>query len=657
MKIAKKYILFLIFLVALFSCEKEKEVKEYGTLQLTRVLAGTQTLSANDTCLQIPVISTFEIQFSSVLDTALARHSISLRRLDSISNCEIQISFSNDNKSILVSPKLGLSYLSLYNLSISAGLKGLKKETFAGEDFSFVTENGLLKIEAISINGLPFQHNSLVKDVDFSALDIEIQFNSELDTSGFQSFFSLFPNPGLQLVLSGNNKIITITNISELDYYKRYSFQISSNLVSSRGFRFAGYNNSFITSLDSSYKMPLISDEELLTLVQRQTFKYFYDFAHPSCGLTRERNTSGDVVTIGGSGFGVMAMIVGIERGFISRQQGLDRLSQILTFLETCDRFHGAWPHWLNGSTGQTVPFSPEDNGGDLVETSFMAQGLITMRQYLDSTVNEERNLISRINTLCESVEYDWFTQGQNVLYWHWSPTNGWAVNVKLEGYNETLITYVMAAASQNHTIPVEAYTQGYTRNGSILNGNSFYGYVLPLGQDYGGPLFFTHYSFLGLDPRNLQDQFANYWQQNVNQSLINMSYCNANPRNFVSYSADCWGLTASDNHEGYSAHSPTNDLGVITPTAALSSFPYCPEQSMRALKHFYYRLGDRLWGEYGFYDAFNVSRNWWASSYLAIDQGPIVVMIENHRSALCWDLFMSAPEIQRALQKLEFSY
>ena len=230
-------------------------------------------------------------------------------------------------------------------------------------------------------------------------------------------------------------------------------------------------------------------------------------------------------------------------------------------------------------------------------------------------------------------------------------------MNMKIQGYNETLITYILAASSTTYSINEEVYHEGYARNGAIINGNTYYGYLLPLGWAYGGPLFFTHYSFLGLDPRNLADDYADYWEQNVNQSLINWSYCVDNPMNWISYSTDCWGLTASDNPWGYSAHSPSNDLGVITPTAAVSAIPYVPEQSMKAIHHFYYLLGDRLWGPYGFYDAFDVTEGWWANSYIAIDQGPIVCMIENYRSGLLWDLFMSCPEVQQGLDKLGFSY
>ncbi len=169
--------------------------------------------------------------------------------------------------------------------------------------------------------------------------------------------------------------------------------------------------------------------------------------------------------------------------------------------------------------------------------------------------------------------------------------------------------------------------------------------------------LYFTHYSFLGLDPRNLQDDLANYWEQNVNHTLINRAYCIDNPKNFIGYCDDSWGLTASDNPWGYNAHSPTNDLGVVTPTAAISSIPYTPVESMNAIRHFYYILGDKLWGDYGFYDAFNITEGWWANSYIAIDQGPIICMIENYRTNLLWDLFMSCPEVRNGLDKLGFIY
>lgn len=402
---------------------------------------------------------------------------------------------------------------------------------------------------------------------------------------------------------------------------------------------------------------PQLGDTALVTLVQQRTFHYFWKFAHPVSGLAPERTITPDTVTIGGSGFGVMAILVGIERKFISREEGLERMLKIVNFLLKADHYHGIWPHWMHGATGKTVPFGRKDDGGDLVESAFMWQGLLCVRQYFDRDAPKERELRDKIGWMWSETEWNWYTRdGQDVLYWHWSPNQGWAMNHAVRGWNECLIAYVLAASSPTYPISPRVYHQGWAVSNHFLNGREYYGIPLPLGFPYGGPLFFAHYSFLGLDPRGLKDQYADYWEQNRNHTLINRQYCIDNPKQFKGYGPECWGLTASDNHEFYNAHSPTNDLGVITPTAALSSFPYTPEYSMQAMRHFYDKLGDRLWGEYGFYDAFNETVNWFDYQYLAIDQGPIVVMIENYRSGLLWRLFMSCPEVKMGLKRLGFS-
>lgn len=415
-----------------------------------------------------------------------------------------------------------------------------------------------------------------------------------------------------------------------------------------------------------------LSDDSLMSLVQYRTFQYFWDGAEPISGAARERFHADNVypqndkhiVTSGGTGFGVMAILVGIERKFITREQGYERLKKIVDWLEKADRFHGAWPHWMNGETGKVKPFSKNDDGGDLVETAFLAQGLLCVRQYFRDGNDEEKALAQKIDRLWKEIEWDWYRRdGQNVLYWHWSPQNQWAMNFAVTGYNECLIMYVLAAASPTHGVPAEVYHDGWARDGAIRNdpGHQQYGYHLALrhngAEQYGGPLFWAHYSYLGLDPRKLKDQYADYWEHNKNHTLINRQYCVENPKGFEGYGENCWGLTASYSVNGYSGHSPANDLGVITPTAALSSFPYTPEESMKVMKYLYYDLGDKVWGEFGFYDAFSEEHNWYQPRYLAIDQGPIVVMMENHRSGLLWDLFMSAPEVRAGLDKLGFTY
>ncbi|MET0465999.1 MAG: glucoamylase family protein [Chitinophagaceae bacterium] len=430
---------------------------------------------------------------------------------------------------------------------------------------------------------------------------------------------------------------------------------------------FIACNSSKQAAISQSRISP--ADTSLFRIVQQQTFNYFWDGAEANSGLARERiHTDGiypqkdqSTVTSGGGGFGVMAILVGIERNFITRQQGLERFDRIVSFLEKADRFHGAWPHWWYGETGKVKPFSRKDDGGDLVETSFMIQGLLCVRQYYKDGSPAEKALAARIDKLWKEVEFDWYRNGKNALYWHWSPNYGWDMNFAVRGYNECLIMYILAAASPTHGVPAEVYHEGWAENGKIKEPREALGYKMQLrhhGVTNGGPLFWAHYSYLGLDPRGLKDQYADYWMENQHQALINYQWCVNNVKGFKGYGPDSWGLTSSYSVKGYAGHAPSaeRDLGVISPTAALSSFPYTPEQSMAAMKNWYNHKKDKLWGVYGFYDAFSETDNWFLPRYLAIDQGPIVVMMENHRTGLLWNLFMSCPEIKTGLKNLGFS-
>lgn len=495
---------------------------------------------------------------------------------------------------------------------------------------------------------------------------IIVEFTQPVNPSTISTAVKLMNVSGSEMnistTLQNKDSVLVVQSASPLNYLSKYIFSIGAALKSSTGGSFiSSVDNFFVTKIDSSRKFPVLSDNALLDLVQQQTFKYFWDYAHPVSGLARERsNATPETVTSGGSGFGIMAIVAGINRNFITRAQGLQRMQTIVSFLKnTAQKFHGAFPHWLNGTTGAVIPFSQKDNGADLVETSYLMMGLLTARQYFNTADAAETNLRNEINTLWNGVEWSWFRQNnQNVLYWHWSPNYNWEMNHQIKGWNECLITYVLAASSTTFGITPVVYSSGWAGNGSngFTNGNSFYGINLPLGSAYGGPLFFAHYSFMGISPNGLSDTYANYQTQNTNHTRINYEYCKANPKGFFGYSDSCWGLTASDIPNGYTASSPTNDVSVISPTAALSSFPYTPTESMKALKFFYYVLGDRLWSEYGFRDAFSLKDIWFANSYLAIDQGPIIVMIENHRSGLLWNLFTSCPEVKTGMLALGFS-
>ncbi len=416
--------------------------------------------------------------------------------------------------------------------------------------------------------------------------------------------------------------------------------------------------------------LTLISDDSLLTLVQNQTFNYFWEGAEPNSGMARERyHTDGvypqndeHIVTTGGTGFGLMAILVGVERGFISRKEAMQRFVKITGFLEQADRFKGAWPHWLDGNTGKTKPFSPKDDGGDLVETAFLAAGMIAVREYFKDGNPEEQQLAGRLDALWQAIEWDWYTNGEDVLYWHWSPKYNWEMNFPVGGYNECLIMYILAATSPTHSIEKEVYEKGWARDGAIVTDRTFYELDLVLdhyetSDDPVGPLFWAHYAYLGLNPKGLRDQYGDYWKLNQNHALAHYRYCVDNPKGYEGYGPDCWGLTSSYSMKGYAGHQPDRDLGVISPTAAVSSMPYTPDESMAFLRFLYEPSRDSLIGKYGPYDAFSFEHNWYTPRYLAIDQGPIPVMIENHRTGFIWNLFMQAPEISEGLNKLGFTY
>ena len=409
-------------------------------------------------------------------------------------------------------------------------------------------------------------------------------------------------------------------------------------------------------------------DHPLLDTIQLQTFNYMWEGAEPISGAAPERihmdniypQHDKDILTSGGTGFGIMAILVGIERGFINRSEGFDRLDHLCRWLEKADRYHGAWPHWMQPD-GSTMPFSKYDDGGDLVETAFLAQGLLTARQYFQKGNLKEQELADRIDRLWKGIEWSWYTRGENVLYWHWSPHHNWKMNFAVRGYNECTIMYILAVASPTHGVSPAVFHEGYMRNGDITTDREYYN--LPTVLDHYdtndlpvGPLFWAHYSYLGLNPSGLKDQYADYWKLNVNHAKIHHAHRSANPHGYKGYGDNCWGLTSSYSMKGYYAHKPTADIGVITPTAALSSMPYTPQESFTFLEHLYANHRDLI-GKYGPYDAFSKQSRWHVPRYLAIDQLPIPVMIENYRSGLLWDLFMSAPEIQSALDKLEISH
>ena len=637
-----------MMLILLASCDKEVVI---GSMQLTKALANEVDIMGGNAIVPEGT-SVFVFGFDKAVDET-SFNGLTIKQISSASPVTWTYVKNSTSQEFTVVTDNPLAYGETYAVSLPSTIISESGDTLSAKTFNIMVSNDPLMLDSVRLNGRLISETQRQEGTG-KVISIEAYFSHDIPDQILSA--------NISLSRAGNNVPLVITKsapghyvikpVNELQGFREYRLRFLEGLGAGIGKSFMAKEYLIFTNF------PQLTDDELMDLVQRQTFGYFWEFGHPVSGLARERNTSGDVVTTGGSGFGLMAMIVAAERGYITRVQALERWEIMISFLRNADRFHGVWAHWMNGASGKVFPFSQRDDGGDLVETSFMVQALYTLRQYLNPQVAREQNLINRINILIDAVEWDWYTRGgQKVLYWHWSPNFGWAINLPMRGHNETLIAYVLAASSKTHPIDIETYKQGYARNGAMRNGNTYYGFRLPLGGGRGGPLFFTHYSFLGLDPRKLKDTYADYWEQNVNQTMINRAYCISNPLKYAGYGEKNWGLTASDGNNGYNAFSPDNDRGVIAPTGALSSMPYTPEESMVALRNYYYTKGDRLWGSYGFYDAFNDAAGWVADSYLAIDQGPIICMIENHRSGLLWNLFMSAPEIKAGLTKLGFLY
>ncbi len=419
-----------------------------------------------------------------------------------------------------------------------------------------------------------------------------------------------------------------------------------------------------------------MDDDALLTMVQEACFRYYWEGAHPNAGMAIEIQPGDpNLVALGSSGFGIMALLVGVDRQFVTREAGAARLLRIVRFLARADRFHGAWPHFLDGRTGKTIAyFGPYDDGADLVETAFLMQGLLTARQYFDRDTPAEREIRDTITGFWRTVEWEWFRQraDSEFLYWHWSPTAGFHISHPLVGWNETLMVYLLAIASPTHGVPAALYHSGwagqselavrYRRNWSrttegdhYVNGHEYYGIRLEVGEGTGGELFFTHFSFMGFDPRGKRDRYTNYFANNRAIARIQQAYAVENPLGRAGYGADTWGRSAGVN-AGSGRATPAGDNGTITCSAALSSMAYTPEASMAALRHFYRDLGDRVWGIYGFRDGFNETESWYEDVYMGLNQAPIVVMIENFRTGLIWQRFMANPEIAPALAKMGFT-
>lgn len=523
-----------------------------------------------------------------------------------------------------------------------------------------------LSIKSININGL-ITKKTIISGIDVQPV-IRITLTDPVDKSTVANAISFVNKTftkndipqAIKISYENKDSIVVIQPSSPLSYLQCYELKISTGLQSyNEGNLDTEWIQNIQTGINPSDKFKRISDEALLDTVQEATFRYFWLYSNETSGLVPDRNTANkNYCAIGATGFGIMTVPAAIERKYISREQGLARIQKIVNFLKnTASQYKGVFPHYVNGTTGAVIADGQLD-GYDVVETSFLLMGLLTARQYFDSSLAAEVHLRSDITAIYQNVDWQYFTNGQNALFWSWNPTGGWGI--KLRGWNETLISYILAASSETHSITKTVYDQGFAADGAMKDGRTYYEYTLPLGSagDSGGPLYLSQFSFLGINPMGLNDAYANYDTQTKNHALINHAYCKANPLKYYAYSDSCWGLTAGATKDGYKQIKPTNDLGYILPSAAVASLPYAPEESMKAIKYFYYKLGDILWTEYGFADSFSLSNYpyWVSLEVFGYDQMNMFIAIENYRTGLIWNLFTSSPEVKTGMKKLGFS-
>jgi hypothetical protein len=512
-----------------------------------------------------------------------------------------------------------------------------------------------LTLTNTTLNNVPVASSTLrLKD---NVAEIRLNFSDKIDRNTVSNAV-LWSSTTPSISYSNSDSTILLRSSSTLAYLTQYNITISKDLKSTSGAHlYSPFSLSICTGINPSNKFPLISDDALLDSIQKATFRYFWNYSSETSGLACDKSsTYKDYCSIGATGFGIMTLPAAIERGFITRTEGLARLQKIVDFLKnSVSSYKGVFPHFVNGNTGSVIPDGILD-GWDLVETSFLMMGLLTSRQYFNNPSLEENNLRTEINRLYQDVQWSEFQNGQDVLYWSYNPTGGWQHPIR--GWNETMITYVLAASSQTHSIEKSVYDNGFAQNGGMKSGNEFYGFTLPLGSDYGGQLYLSQFSFLGIKPIGLSDSYADYEVQTKNHALINHAYCKINPKKYFAYSDSCWGLTAGASKGGYVQASPSNDIGHIYPSAAVASLPYAPVESLKAIKYFYYRLGDILWTDYGFSDSFsfNTLPYWVANEVFGYDQLNMFCGIENYRTGLIWSLFTSCPEVQAGMRKLGFS-
>lgn len=414
------------------------------------------------------------------------------------------------------------------------------------------------------------------------------------------------------------------------------------------------------TNTVSATPRAFANDDEFLDYVQATAFDYLWYEANPANGMVRDRSTATSPCSIAAVGFALTGIGIGIDHGWISREQGRQRtLATLQTFWSKPQGlgstgnigYKGWFYHFLDMNTAlRYTTFNTELSS---IDTALLLAGVLYAKQYFDRDHPEEVAIRQLADGIYGRVDWNWMARGTNVFSMGWRPPTSW-ISSNWIGYNEAMLLYVMGLGATN-PIPSSswnAWTSGYTW--LTYSGLSFVPFP---------PLFGHQYSHCWIDFRHVADPYMNarnttYFENSRRVTLAQRLYCIANPLRHAGYGSNVWGITASDVPNGYMARGAPpeqNDEGTIAPTAPGGSVMFAPEVCIPALRYMYDRFRTNIWTGYGFRDAFNLGTNWWGSDTLGIDQGPIVISIENYRTQRVWKRFMQNPEIRLGLERAGF--
>lgn len=403
-----------------------------------------------------------------------------------------------------------------------------------------------------------------------------------------------------------------------------------------------------------------ITEEAILDSLQRTAFDFFWNEANPANGLIRDRSAAWAPSSIASTGFGLTAICIGIDHGWITREEGRERVLTTLRTFWTLPQgsgtsgvagYRGLYYHFLDMNTGLRTWSSELST----IDTGLLFAGILDCKQYFDTVDSLDTEVRALADSITERAEWDFMYLGWGIKM-GWTPESGFSGFGDWIGYNEAMIMYVIAMGSPTHPVPAgswNAWVSGY-------DWQTWYGYTYVAFP----PLFGHQYSHCWIDFRNIQDTYMliqgiDYFENSRRATLAQREYCIDNPGNHIGYGPESWGLTAGDGPFGYSARGAPpaqNDDGTITPTAAAASIVFAPEVVIPTLQYWYDNFKPELWMEYGFRDGFNLNYAWWGPEVIGIDQGPILVMIENYLNESVWTRFMENPDIQAGLDAAGFA-